>query len=232
MFYIKVLLCLLIILELMDMIVLKKLLHDIHPRPVKVNIRPYLGLGLGVLMMVISLPLTLFLVALWIVHRRQDLYKRKKRKAKVIAYYGYKIFKFLINQTSSGIKVSDALQDLYQIVDDEELRQHLIDVSACYGHTADLHQALDVLKVHYKGVEVQTLCVAIQQGIDTGCNYETLIKMEGLLFKKYIYQIQKDTILRKKRGVLATLYLCIIVVLMVAVPIVLDMLTAFDKIFY
>lgn len=232
MLYIKALLVVVLIYEVMEVVKLRKLLKTINPVLKKDKIRPYsIILLFGILFFInyeFAIIIGLLLLANYSQHKRRVIRKKKK----VIGYYGYKIFKFLMNQTSSGIKVSDALQGLYQIVDDKELRRNLIEVSACFGHTADLHQALNLLKSNYNGIEVQTLCVAIEQGIDTGSNYETLIKMEGLLFKKYIYQIQKDTVLRKKRGVLATLYLCIVVVLLVAVPVVMDMLTAFNKIFY
>ena len=171
------------------------------------------------------------LLFLWVRKKFLNILLEKKRK-RMIGYYGYKIFKFLMNQTSSGIKISDALQGLYRIVKDKDLRKHLIGVSACYGQTANLHESLNHLKLSYKGVEVDTLCVAIEQGIDTGTNYETLVKMEALLFKKYLYQIKQDSVLRKKRGLLAALYLCIIVVLMVGIPILMDMVSAFNKIFY
>lgn len=230
--YISILLILLIIFEVYEILRFKRLWYDLLPASSPKNYKPYIiGLvSLFILLLNIKLAIGLFL--LFVINISQNKRKKNKKKQKIIGYYGYKIFKFLMNQTSSGIKISDALQGLYQIVDDNDLRRYLIDVSACFRQTADLHQSLEILKTHYKGIEVQTLCVAIEQGIDTGCNYETLVKMEGLLFKKYIYQIQKDTTLRKKRGVLATLYLCIIVVLMVAVPILIDMLSAFNKIFY
>jgi len=189
----------------------------------------YMVLGLAISLYSPWLALAYVCLLMALVSYRRLRNERKKKRA--IAYYGYKIFKFLINQTSSGIKVSDALQSLYQIVDDKTLRGCLIEVSASFNHTANLHQSLDVLRTCYQGLEVDSLCVAIEQGIETGCNFETLVKMEGLLFKKYVYQIQRESVLRKKRGILATLYLCIIVVLMVAVPVFMDMVTAFNQIF-
>jgi uncharacterized protein YegL len=193
--------------------------------------RPVIFIGfLG--LMIFNIPFTLLLIIFIGFIKKVMEKKREKKRKNIIGYYGYKIFKFLMNQTSSGIKVSDALQALYRIVKDKELRKQLIKVSACYGQTANLHESLNHLKLKYKGVEVDTLCVAIEQGIDTGTNYETLVKMEGLLFKKYLFQIKQDTVLRKKRGVLAALYLCIIVVLMVGIPILMDMVSAFNKIFY
>lgn len=155
-----------------------------------------------------------------------------RQNQRVIEFYGYKIFKFIINQISSGILVSDALQSMFLIVRDLKLKNCLIEVSAYYAHTTDLNSALMILKDSYTGVEVDTLCVAIEQGIQTGGNFETLIKMEELLFKKYIFQIKHDTELRKKRGILAVLLLCMVIVLMVAIPIAMDILEAFDQIFY
>lgn len=155
-----------------------------------------------------------------------------RKKQRMIQFYGYKIFKFIINQISSGILVSDALQSMFLIVKDLKLRRCLIEVSAYYAHTTDIQNALDILKQSYSGIEVETLCVAIEQAIQTGSNFETLVKMEELLFKKYIFQIKHDTELRKKRGILAVLLLCIVVILLIAVPIILDIVSAFNQIFF
>lgn len=156
---------------------------------------------------------------------------KEKQRKKVIEFNGYKIFKFIMNQISSGILISDAIKSMYKIVDDSNLKQCLIDVSAYYSKTTDLKKSLDILKTAYKSMEVDTLCIAIEQGIYTGSNYETLKRMESLLFKKYIYQIKHETKLRKKRSILSVLLLCMIMILMVAIPVVLDMMNAFNQIF-
>jgi len=166
-----------------------------------------------------------------IVSQKSFVKLKEKKKKRVIEFNGYKIFKFIMNQISSGILISDAIKSMYKIVDDTDLKQCLIDVSAYYSKTTDLKSSLDILKTAYKSMEVDTLCIAIEQGIYTGTNYETLKRMESLLFKKYIYQIKHETKLRKKRSILSVLLLCMIMILMVAIPVVLDMMNAFNQIF-
>lgn len=156
----------------------------------------------------------------------------QKKRSKSIRFYGYKIFKFIINQVSSGIRVSDAIVNMYKVVHPSPLRKALIDVAAHYSQTSDLSGALDHLKKKFKGLEVDTLCLAIEQGIQTGANEETLHKMENLLFKRYMYQIKSDTKLKRKRGVIAVMFLASIIILMVVVPVSIDMFNALNQIFY
>lgn len=169
--------------------------------------------------------------SIWfLIHFFRKRYLMKNRK-RLIEFYGYKIFKFLMNQVSSGILVSDAIKSMYRIVDDKYLKESLIEVSAYYSKTTNLHEALDMLKQTYAGIEVDTLCMAIEQGIYTGANYETLKKMEQLLFKRYIYQIKLETRWRRKRSILSVLLLCTILILMISIPVILDMMAAFNQIF-
>ena len=166
-----------------------------------------------------------------VVYRRWLIRYKVKKKRQIIEFNGYKIFKFLLNQISSGILVSDAIKSMYRIVEDLQLRQCLIDVSAYYSKTTDLTESLNILKEQYKSMEVDTLCIAIEQGIYTGTNYETLKRMEALLFKRYIYQIKLETKWRKKKSILSVLLLCMVMILMIAIPVVMDMMKAFNQIF-
>jgi len=166
-----------------------------------------------------------------VIYRRWLIRYNVKKKRQIIEFNGYKIFKFLLNQISSGILVSDAIKSMYRIVEDLQLRQCLIDVSAYYSKTTDLTESLNILKEQYKSMEVDTLCIAIEQGIYTGTNYETLKRMEALLFKRYIYQIKLETKWRKKKSILSVLLLCMVMILMIAIPVVMDMMKAFNQIF-
>jgi len=166
-----------------------------------------------------------------VLYRRWLIRYNVKKKKKIIEFNGYKIFKFLLNQISSGILVSDAIKSMYRIVENLQLRQCLIDVSAYYSKTTDLTESLNILKEQYKSMEVDTLCIAIEQGIYTGTNYETLKRMEALLFKRYIYQIKLETKWRKKKSILSVLLLCMVMILMIAIPVVMDMMKAFNQIF-
>jgi len=175
----------------------------------------------------------LYFLSLILIFLLHHCYKRwlVKRQKNIIEFYGYKIFKFLINQISSGILISDAIKSMYRVVNEKNLRATLIDVSAYYAKTSDLLASLDILKERYKGMEVDSLCMAIEHGMYTGTNYETLKKMEQLLFKKYINQIKLETRWRKKRSIISVLLLCSIMIFMIAIPVVIDMMEAFNQIF-
>lgn len=177
-------------------------------------------------------PLLIVLILLYLLWPSIQKFRLKKRRSRVLSFYGYKIFKYILNQLSSNIYVSDTIQSLYMVVDDHELRQTLIDLSAHYVQTSNLEEALSILKRTYKGLEIDTLCVAIEQGIKTGTNFETLVRMEELLFKKYIYQIKRETELKRKRGIISVMLLCTVIVLMIAIPVIMDIILAFNQIFY
>lgn len=172
----------------------------------------------------------IFLVLLTLYSMIKPIIKRKRNKS-LIEFYGYKIFKYLMNQISSGIRISESIKYMYRVVEDSELRQCLIEISAHYSRTSDISLSLNILREAYKGLEVDTLCLAIEQGLYTGTNYETLKKLEALLFKRYINQIKLETGWRKKRSILSVLLLCTIMVLMIAVPVVINIMEAFNQIF-
>ena len=172
-----------------------------------------------------------FVIILYFVVFNLHLHKKINERNRTIEFNGYKIFKFLLNQISSGILVTDAIKSMYMIVSDSKLKSCLIDVSAYYTQTTDIINALEILKEQYRGVEVDTLCVAIQQGINTGRNHETMRRMEALLFKKYIYHIKRETDAKQHKSFLAVLLLCLIIILMISIPIVIDILNAFNQIF-
>lgn len=218
-------------------IIIATIIYNNHLMKLTSNIKQNNSIMIGI-MILLSL---FFLLSNWIyvaiqwglyfiIKAIRTRYLSKKRK-RLIEFYGYKIFKFLMNQVSSGILVSDAIKSMYRVVDDKYLRRRLIEVSAYYSKTTNLHEALAMLKSTYAGVEVDTLCMAIEQGIYTGANYETLKKMEQLLFKRYIYQIKLETKWRRKRSILSVLLLCMILVLMISIPVMLDMMDAFNQIF-
>ncbi len=157
-------------------------------------------------------------------------YKAYEKKG-AIKYYGYKIFKFIINQLSSGITVREAIISMYLVVDNKSLRKSLVDVGAYYSKTNDIKRALDILKEDYYSLEVDTLSMAIKEAVNTGSNYETLNKVEEMLFKKYINQINLETEYRRKRSVFAVLLFSLIIVCMVSIPVLFDLRNALNSIF-
>ncbi len=175
---------------------------------------------LGIISIIISLILYLSL-------RKYRVYEKKS----AIKYYGYKIFKFIINQLSSGITVREAIISMYLVVDNRRLKTALIDVGAYYSKTNDIQSALDILKNDYDSLEVDTLSMAIKEAVNTGSNYDTLHRVEEMLFKKYINQISLETSYRKKKSIFAVFIFSLVIILMVSIPVIFDLNNALSSIF-
>ncbi len=156
--------------------------------------------------------------------------KRRKINLKFQKYI-YKIYKYLHNQISSGVKVTDAVKTVYEVIDDRQLRSVLIRLAASYELTMDIDRALEDFRGSIDIHEAETLCVALKQGIETGDNQELLARQEDVMFKKYFNYIQAETDSCKTRSLLAVAMFTVIVVIMIVVPLFNDMTTAVGKIF-
>lgn len=156
----------------------------------------------------------------------------KKRKMNLrFQKYIYKIYKYLHNQISSGVKPTDAVRTVYEIVEDAELRDIMIRLAARYELTLDIDKALEEFRTNFDAHEVETLCIALKQGIDTGDNQDLLARQEDIMFKKYFNYIQTETDSCRNRCVAAASVFVAIVVVMIAVPMLNDVGEAAGKIF-
>jgi Flp pilus assembly protein TadB len=157
----------------------------------------------------------------------------EKRKINLkLQRYIYKIYKYLHNQVSSGIKVTDAVKTVYEVIDDRELRGMLIRLAARYELTLDIDTALEEFKAGFAAHEAETLCVALKQGIETGDNQELLARQEEVMFKKYFNYIQAETDGCKTRSMLSAAMFTAIVVIMIVVPLFSDAAEAVGSIFF
>lgn len=145
--------------------------------------------------------------------------------------YIYKIYKYLHNQISSGVKVTDAIRTVYDVIEDKELKEILIKMAARYELTLDVDAALEEFRSHFAVQEAQTLCIALKQGIETGDNQELLAKQEDIMFKKYFNYIQAETDSCRNRSVAAASVFTLIVVIMIVVPLLNDVGEAVGRIF-
>lgn len=145
--------------------------------------------------------------------------------------YIYKIYKYLHNQVSSGVKPTDAIRSVYEVTDDSELRAILVRLAARYELTVDIDSALEEFKSNFDAHEADTLCIALKQGIETGDNSELLSKQEDVMFKKYFNYIQAETDSCKNRSVAAAAVFVAIVVVMIIVPMIAEMGQAIGNIF-
>jgi len=155
---------------------------------------------------------------------------RKKLNIKFQRYV-YKIYKYLHNQISSGVKVTDAIKTVYEVVDDRELRSILVKLAARFELTHDIDAALEEFSSNFELQEAQTLCVALKQGIETGDNQELLARQEEVMFMKYFNYIQMETDNCKLKSTIAAAMFTAVIIIMVVVPLLRDMSDALSKIF-
>jgi Flp pilus assembly protein TadB len=145
--------------------------------------------------------------------------------------YTYKIYKYLYNQISSGVKPTDAIRSVYEATEDGEMKDILIRMAARYELTLDIDSALEEFKSNFDVHEAETLCIALKQGVDTGDNKEILARQESIMFKKYFNYLQAETESCRNRSVAAAAVFVAIVVIMIVVPMLNEMNLAIEKIF-
>lgn len=154
-----------------------------------------------------------------------------KRNNRVFQKNSYKLYKFLNNQVSSGIRISEALKNLYMIIDDYNMKKVLIKFSAIYIQTSNIDLALKEFDKYYNTQESESLCICIKQGIKSGDSSNLLMRQEEVMFNKYVNYIQLETEFQRQKGLICVTLLCVIVVIMIGVPLILDMSRALTSIF-
>ena len=159
------------------------------------------------------------------------VYKKGRRVAKQLEQSVYRIYKYLHNQVSAGVKNTDAIKSVYEVIDDKELKDILTRFTARYELTLDIDESLKYFCSYFNTLESETLAVAIKQGVDTGNNKDILMRQEEVMFNKYLNYIQLETENAKKKAAWSMVFFMIIIIIMIAVPMAQDMQDALNQIF-
>jgi len=136
----------------------------------------------------------------------------------------------MYNQLSSGVHMTDAISTIYLPIKEKTLRGVLINFSARYMQTMNINYALEILENEYSGFEVDSFSLALKQGLETGNNQTLLKKQEEIMFSKYFMTIQMETDLVKWQCVMIVLIQCVILVLMIGIPLLMDLNRALNQI--
>lgn len=96
-------------------------------------------------------------------------------------------------QVSSGIPLTSAVQELYKIPQNKEFSRLLEKMSATYSITKDMNLAVDEFKKHFDMVEIEGLCLTLEQNELTGSSLGLLENQSQILQSNYIFKIQKET---------------------------------------
>lgn len=127
--------------------------------------------------------------------------RKKKMRNHAFSRSLYKIYRFIDEQVSSGVHVTDTLRGLSEAVRDPVVRPALVRFSTVYAVTLDCEQAFAVLNHYFGGKDCFLLAVHIRQCIKSGVTGRTMHRMEELLFTRTFGMMQEDT--RAIRGHLA-----------------------------
>lgn len=177
-------------------------------------------------------PLSMLVVAIsYLVILETSISRSQKKMNMKFQKFVYKIYKYLHNQIAAGVKVTDAIRTVYEVVDDQWLKGILIELAGGYELTCDIDKVLEKFKHNFSSNETDTLCIAIKQGIATGDNQNLLERQEEIMFKKYFNHIQAQTdSCRVKIAAVAMIFTAIMVT-MLLIPVISDVGEAMGKIF-
>lgn len=111
-------------------------------------------------------------------------------------------------QVLSGIPLNSAVLELHKIPKNKNFREHLKMLAARYSITKDMSSAVAEFRKNFDMVEIEGLCLTLEQNETTGSSLGLLENQSQILQANYIFKIQKDT---KKKEYLVII--CMILVL-------------------
>ena len=143
----------------------------------------------------------------------------------------YRLYKFLHNQVSAGVQPKEAMMSLFLIVKEPFLKERLQALGSIYAQTLDFDMAFEELTRYYEGPDIDAFRIAMLQGITLGNNINTLKKQESLMFNKYMNYLQLETNRQKLRTFLVVTIYCVIIIIMIGLPLMMELNQAMDMIF-
>lgn len=96
-------------------------------------------------------------------------------------------------QVLSGIPLTSAIQEIYKIPQNKNFSKLLEMLAARYSVTKDMSLAVDEFRKHFDMVEIEGLCLTLEQNETTGSSLGLLENQSQILHANYIFKIQRDT---------------------------------------
>lgn len=117
----------------------------------------------------------------------------------------YRLYKYMYLQASSGARAEDMLKQLHRIVEEVALKKHLLHLSVMITQSSDVYGAIDYLKKQLKD-EDGILFIGILETLSmTGLSHDVFVRLDHMLFQKYLSQLRDETRSIKKLYFLAVL---------------------------
>lgn len=163
--------------------------------------------------------------------KRALLKSYKKGRSHNFNKNAYRLYMFLHNQLSAGIQPKDCVISLYKVVSEPILQERLKAFGSLYVQTLNFDMAFEEVSAYYDGTDVDAFKIAIEQGLVIGENLESLKKQEALMFSKYMNYLQLETERQKVKTLVVVTIFCIIIIVMIGLPLVMELNQAIDTIF-
>ena len=105
----------------------------------------------------------------------------------------YRLYKYMYLQASSGARAEDMLKQLHRITEEKTLKKHLLHMSVMITQSSDLYGAIGYLKKQLKD-EDDILFIGILETLSiTGLSHDVFVRLDHMLFQKYLSQLRDET---------------------------------------
>ena len=115
-------------------------------------------------------------------------------------------------QVSSGLPLTASIQELYKIPKDKEFSRLLELLSANYSITKDMQKSVDEFRRYFDMVEIEGLCLTLEQNEITGSSLRLLENQSQVLQANYFLKIQRE----KKKKEYVVIFCMILILINIA----------------
>jgi hypothetical protein len=143
----------------------------------------------------------------------------------------YRLYRYLVSQITAGVKPKDVIINMYKITEDKSLKKILTRASAAYSITLDGKTYSDVIKSSIKTEDADRFCMILEEDLLYTDNEEFLEKMEEMMFNRHFSYHQKKTDSIKRGCFAAVCVFMLIVIIMVALPLITELVQGLKYIF-
>lgn len=193
--------------------------------------------------MAIKLVVVLNLVALLLTIRhfnetvftKSFIYFRKRfvtlKKAEIGSIEYYRLYKYMYLQSKIGMRVEDTISNLHNITEDKVLKSVLKEMAIVLSHSNDISRAAKYLRSAIKGEGSMLFINIIENSARTGLSADSMRRLDGMLFQKYVIDIKNRTKKIKRKYFWASFAFCSSIFLAIFLPMIDQMIRSLALIF-
>ncbi len=159
------------------------------------------------------------------------LMTRKKKVSSVFQKNAYKLYKYILNQASAGVRPSEAMKKMYDVVEEKKLKRNLMEACAIYSVSLDTDILAKAILENIDTPEARSFAMTIKDKLFESRDSNLMERLEQLMFNRYFAYVQRATDNIKTRCLIVVVLLCSVVVIMVLIPTMLDVQNALNSIF-